>query len=65
VGERIVRNYKAFKVAGGGDTISALKKFRWMNKFDYISTGGGAMLEFLCSEELPGIKALENSQAKV
>jgi len=65
VGEKIVRNYKAFKVAGGGDTISALKKFRWMNKFDYISTGGGAMLEFLCSEELPGIKALEDSQAKV
>ena len=65
VGEKIVRNYKAFKVAGGGDTISAIRKFRWQNKFDYISTGGSAMLEFLCSRELPGIKAIEKSPVVV
>jgi len=59
VGEKIVRNYKAFKVAGGGNTISAIKKFGWLDKFDHISTGGSAMLKFLCGEELPGIEALE------
>lgn len=63
IGEKIVRNYKAFKVAGGGDTISAIRKFRWLDKFDYISTGGGAMLEFLCmQDDLPGIKALKESR---
>ena len=59
IGEKIVRNYKALKVAGGGDTISALKKFGWLDKFDHISTGGGAMLAFLSGEKLPGIEALK------
>lgn len=59
VGEKIVRNYKAFKVAGGGDTILAIKKFHWLDKFDHISTGGSALLKFLCGEKLPGIEALK------
>ena len=59
VGERIVRNYKAFKVAGGGDTLSAIKKFHWLDKFDHISTGGSAMLKFLCGKKLPGIEILK------
>jgi len=58
VGERIVRNYKAFKVAAGGDTISAIKKFGWSDKFDYLSAGGGALLEFLSGKKMPGIEAL-------
>jgi phosphoglycerate kinase len=52
-------NSKAFKIAGGGDTISALSEFNLMDKFDHISTGGGAMLMFLGGEELPGLKVLE------
>ncbi|MBM3250991.1 MAG: phosphoglycerate kinase [Candidatus Nealsonbacteria bacterium] len=59
IAEQIVRNYKAFKIVGGGDTLSALKKFGLRDKFDHISTGGGAMLAFLGGEELPGLKILE------
>jgi len=59
IGEKIVRNYKAFKVTGGGETISALQKFDWMDKFDHISTGGSAMLKFLCGDKMPGIEALK------
>lgn len=48
----------AFKVAGGGDTQKAIKMFNLEDKFDWISVGGGAMLEFLASGTLPGIEAL-------
>jgi 3-phosphoglycerate kinase len=59
IGDKIARNHKAFKVAGGGDTILALKKFHLREQFDFISTGGGAMLRFLGGEKLPGIEALK------
>jgi 3-phosphoglycerate kinase len=61
IAQEIVKNSKAFKIAGGGQTVFALYKFGFKNKFDYVSTGGGAMLKFLCEEKLPGIKALEKS----
>jgi len=57
--QAIVKNYSAFKVAGGGETILAINKFGLADKFDFISTGGGAMLEFLAGEKLPGLSALE------
>ena len=59
IAEGIVRNHRAFKIAGGGDTIFALSKFGLREKFDHISTGGGAMLSFLEGKELPGLKVLE------
>jgi phosphoglycerate kinase len=48
----------AFKVAGGGDTQAALAMFNLKERFDWISVGGGAMLEFLAKGTLPGIEAL-------
>ena len=50
---------KALTIAGGGDTISAIEKFISIDKVNYISTGGGAFLEFLEGNELPGIKIIK------
>jgi phosphoglycerate kinase len=59
IGKTITKNRSAFKIAGGGDTDSALLKFGLRKKFDFISTGGGAMLSFLSGEKLPGLEALD------
>ena len=50
----------AFSLVGGGDSISAIKLFGMSNKFSYISTGGGAMLESMEGKVLPGIEAILN-----
>ncbi len=57
IAEQITK-IRGLKIVGGGDTISALKKFNLIDKIDYVSTAGGAMLEFLAKGTLPGIKAL-------
>ena len=59
IAEAIVRNRKAFKVAGGGDTVFALFKFNLRERFNHISTGGGAMLAYLSGKKLPGLEALK------
>ncbi|MBU0978661.1 MAG: phosphoglycerate kinase [Patescibacteria group bacterium] len=56
--QAIGQNNSIYSVAGGGDTISALDDMGLTQKFSYISTGGGASLEFLSGQQLPGIKAI-------
>jgi phosphoglycerate kinase len=50
---------KAFSIAGGGDTLAAIAKYGLADKIGYISTGGGAFLEFLEGKTLPAVAALE------
>jgi phosphoglycerate kinase len=52
---------KAFSLAGGGHTISALQEFGLSSKISYVSTAGGALIEFLMGKKLPGVVALENA----
>jgi phosphoglycerate kinase len=51
----------AFSLAGGGHTISALQEFGLSSKISYISTAGGALIDFLMGKKLPGVVALENA----
>ncbi|KEI35466.1 phosphoglycerate kinase [Francisella sp. W12-1067] len=59
-----IANSKAFSVAGGGDTIAAIEKFGIKDKVSYISTAGGAFLEFLEGKELPAIEMLKEKAKK-
>lgn len=61
VARAIVKNRRALSVAGGGETVMFLKKIRLDKKFTFISTGGGAMLDFLAGKKLPGIEALKKT----
>ena len=56
---RAIADSPAFSIAGGGDTLAAIEKYRVESKISYISTGGGAFLEFLEGKTLPAIAALE------
>ena len=49
----------AFSIAGGGDTLAAVDKYEIADKISYISTGGGAFLEFLEGKTLPAVAMLE------
>ncbi|AGF48151.1 phosphoglycerate kinase [Candidatus Kinetoplastibacterium oncopeltii TCC290E] len=59
IAENIAKS-KGFSVAGGGDTIAAIAKYGIEDKIGYISTGGGAFLEFLEGKTLPAVQALES-----
>ncbi len=55
----IAHNQNAVSIVGGGDTLSAISKKEYLDKITHISTGGGAMLEFIEKGTLPGIEALK------
>ncbi len=55
---KAVSESSAYKVIGGGDTISAVSKIGLLDKVDFVSTGGGAMLALLSGRSLPGVGAL-------
>ncbi len=55
----------AFSIAGGGDTLAAVDKFGITDKISYISTGGGAFLEFLEGKKLPAVEILEQRAAQI
>ena len=56
---RAIAESKAFSIAGGGDTLAAIAKYGITDKVSYISTGGGAFLEFLEGKKLPAVDILE------
>ena len=55
------KNKKIYSVAGGGDTVSLLNKLDAINNFNFVSTAGGAFLEYLEGNKLPGISALSRN----
>jgi 3-phosphoglycerate kinase len=56
---KAVSESNAFKIVGGGDSLSVLSIYNLEEKFDWVSVGGGACLEFLAKRTLPGIEALK------
>jgi len=61
---KAIADSEAFSLAGGGHTISALQEFGLSSKISYISTAGGALIEFLMGKKLPGVAALEEAAAR-
>jgi phosphoglycerate kinase len=61
---RAIADSKAFSIAGGGDTLAAIAKYDITDKIGYISTGGGAFLEFLEGKTLPAVEILQQRAGK-
>jgi phosphoglycerate kinase len=59
-----IADSKAFSLAGGGNTIAAIQEYGLTKKIGYISTAGGALIEFLMGKKLPGVVALETAVNK-
>jgi len=60
----LASNKKCFSVIGGGDIVAVINAMKLQHKFSFVSTGGGATLQFLIQETLPGIRALNVSNKK-
>jgi phosphoglycerate kinase len=50
----------AYSLIGGGDSVAAINKYHMAKQVSYVSTGGGALLEYIEQGSLPGVKAIEN-----
>ncbi|HEY0979619.1 MAG TPA: phosphoglycerate kinase, partial [Candidatus Paceibacterota bacterium] len=55
---QVIAGTKAHSIVGGGDTVAAIEKLGLSEYFSFISTGGGAMLDFLAKGTLPGLEVL-------
>ena len=55
----------SFSLIGGGDTVAVLNQFNLTDQMSYVSTGGGAMLEYLEGKVLPGIEAIRGPQKEL
>jgi len=58
---KAIAESSAYSIVGGGETVTYLEKNNLVDKFSFVSTGGGAMMEFLSGEPMPGLKALEEN----
>ncbi|MDO8728800.1 MAG: phosphoglycerate kinase [bacterium] len=59
---KMISEFKGESIVGGGDTIAAITELNILDKFSFVSIGGGAMLDFLATGTLPGIEALNHQQ---
>jgi phosphoglycerate kinase len=59
-----VADSEGFSLVGGGHTVAAVEKLGLANKMSYVSTAGGALIEFLMGKQLPGVAALEKAAAR-
>ena len=57
-----IANSDAFTLAGGGDTLAAIDQYDLTDQISYISTGGGAFLEYMEGKTLPAVAVLQNRQ---
>jgi len=58
VAAKFISASAATTIVGGGDTVAAIRALDLLDQFDFVSTGGGAMLDFIATGTLPGIEAL-------
>jgi phosphoglycerate kinase len=59
----IAENKKAIKITGGGESVSLVRSLKMQNEFSFISTAGGAFLDFISNKNLPGVQCLKSCKS--